>query len=49
LTPQDNCKKTKVKKLKVPLDLRQKKVDPIGYAIITLYKKYENLKTPLKH
>jgi hypothetical protein len=39
LTPRDNCKKTKIKKLKMPLDLRQIKVDHRGYTVITLYKK----------
>jgi len=49
LTAHDNCRKTEVKKPKVLLDLRQKKVDPMGYAVSTLYKKYENPRTPLKH
>jgi hypothetical protein len=47
LTPQDNSRKNKVKKSKIPLDLRQKKkVDHKDYTIITLYKECENMKTP---
>jgi hypothetical protein len=49
LTTHDNCRKTEVKKPKVLLDPRQKKVDSMDYAVITLYKKYENPKTLLKH
>ena len=50
LIPWDNCKKTEVKRSKVPLDLRQKKiVNSRGYTVIALYKKYKNPKTPFKH
>jgi hypothetical protein len=42
LTPCDNCKKTEVKKLKIPPYVRQKKnIDPKGYRVIKLNKKYE--------
>jgi len=37
-----SCKKTEVKKLKNTLYVRpKKKVDPKGYRVIKLYKKYE--------
>jgi hypothetical protein len=36
LTPLDNYKKTKAKKPKTPLNLRQKKVDFRCYAVIKL-------------
>jgi hypothetical protein len=50
LIPWDNCKKTDVKRLKVPLDFRQKKiVNSRGYTVIALYKKYKNPKIPFKH
>jgi hypothetical protein len=40
-----SCKKTEVKKLKNTLYVRpKKKVDPKGYRVIKLYKKYEILK-----
>jgi hypothetical protein len=44
LTPWDNSKKNEGKKPKKPLNHRQKKVDPKSYAVITVYKKYENSK-----
>jgi hypothetical protein len=46
-TLDHTSKKIKTKKPKIPLYLRQK-VDPNGYVVITLYKKYKNPKTPLR-
>jgi len=49
LTKQDNCNKTKIKKIKVLVDSRQKRVDFRDDEVITLYKKYENPKTLVRH
>jgi len=46
LTPQDISNKIKVKKPKIPLNLREKKVDNKEYTLIILYKKCENTKMP---
>jgi hypothetical protein len=47
LTPQDNCKKIKVKKPKIPLYHGKKKLDLMGYVVITLYKNVQIQKCPL--
>ena len=46
LTPLEISKKIEVRKPKMSLDLRQKKVNPEGYAVIILYKKVKIQKHP---
>ena len=38
MIPRDNYQKAKIKKLKMPLDPRQNKVDLKGYLVTKLYK-----------
>jgi hypothetical protein len=49
LTPWDNFKKTKIKKLKMPLTLGKKEVDLRGYAVIILHKKRWKSKNIPRH
>jgi len=46
LTPLEISKKTEVRKPKMSLDLRPKKVNSEGYAVIILYKKVKIQKHP---